>query len=84
MKKTNLLRDFGIGLSLAAASWGCWAFRTQCLVESCWWGVGLLAGIEEAITLGSVVWVVGVRTWAGALGCCIGAALGAGLVVLLS
>ena len=83
MPTKNLLRDFGVGFCLTAASWALWAARTHALVGGCWWGVGLLAGAEEAVTLGAVCWVCFSRTVAGAVGCVLGAALGSGAAALL-
>ncbi len=81
-KKPNLLRDFSVGFLLTSVSWALWAARTHALVGGCWWGVGLLAGAEEAVTLGAVCWVCFSKTYAGAAGCVLGAALGSGLAAL--
>lgn len=73
------IRDFSLGLMFAGLSWGCWGLRTVGCVKGDYWLVSSLAGIEEAIALGSVLWIVRFKTWAGATGCCVGAALGAGI-----
>jgi hypothetical protein len=82
-RKPSPLRDFFVGFLLTSVSWALWAARTQALVGGCWWGVGLLAGAEEAVTLGAVCWVCFSKTYAGAAGCVLGAALGSGLASLL-
>ncbi len=77
MSPLRLLRDFSAGFMLAGLSWACWAWRTAACVAGRSMICGLFAGCEEAITLGAVLWVVGFKTKAGAVGCCCGAAVGA-------
>jgi hypothetical protein len=80
--KPNPLRDFGIGFALASFSWACWAWRTAACVAGSAWLCGACAAVEEAVTMGAVLYVVRLNTVSGLAGCCLGAAAGATLATM--
>lgn len=68
-----------ICFAITFASWLCWGIRTVLCVQGCWLAVGIIAALEEVLTLGALAYVVIDKSYWGAAGLVAGAAVGAAL-----